>query len=112
MLTGAVPDCGPQPGGTSPAIGWSVIAVKPSGRGGGHQGGAATELLTKNCQKVRQNIIFRGHVRSSKRSGRGFCQNRYFFLIKLLKGTVSRDFLIRFMTLKTKSVLFVQALIV
>jgi hypothetical protein len=28
------------------------------------------------------------------------------------KGTVSRDFLIRFMTLKTKSVLFVQALIV
>ncbi len=29
-----------------------------------------------------------------------------------IKGTVSRDFLIRFMTLKTKSVLFVQALIV
>jgi hypothetical protein len=30
----------------------------------------------------------------------------------MVKGTVSRDFLIRFMTLKTKSVLFVQALIV
>ncbi len=31
---------------------------------------------------------------------------------RCFKGTVSRDFLIRFMTLKTKSVLFVQALIV
>jgi hypothetical protein len=35
-----------------------------------------------------------------------------FVMVSLFKGTVSRDFLIRFMTLKTKSVLFVQALIV
>jgi hypothetical protein len=29
MLTGAAPHCKPQPGGTSPVLGWSVIAVKP-----------------------------------------------------------------------------------
>jgi hypothetical protein len=33
ILTGAVPDCGPQLGGTSPALGWTVIAVKPTRRG-------------------------------------------------------------------------------
>ncbi len=40
-----------------------------------------------------------------------FLAIRYIFSAPI-KGTVSRDFLIRFMTLKTKSVLFVQALIV
>ncbi len=34
ILTGAALDCGPQLGGTSPAHGWSVIAVKPSGMRG------------------------------------------------------------------------------
>ncbi len=34
ILTDAMPDCGPQPGGTSPTLRSSVIAVKPSGRGG------------------------------------------------------------------------------
>ncbi len=34
MLTGAAPHCGPRPGATSPAIRWSVFAVKLSGRGG------------------------------------------------------------------------------
>ncbi len=33
ILTGAMQDCGPQPGGTSPTLGWSVIAAKSSGRG-------------------------------------------------------------------------------
>ncbi len=32
-LTGAAPLCRPQPGGTSPALGWSVIAAKPVGSG-------------------------------------------------------------------------------
>jgi hypothetical protein len=34
ILTGAALDCGPQPGGTSPALWWSVIAVKPIERRG------------------------------------------------------------------------------
>ncbi len=38
ILTGAVPDCGPQPVRTSPPLGWSEIAVKPSGRGRGAEG--------------------------------------------------------------------------
>ncbi len=42
ILIGAVPDCRPQPGGTSHALGWSVIA-----RGGGRQIGAAERFLTK-----------------------------------------------------------------
>jgi hypothetical protein len=33
-MTGAAPDCRPQPGQTSPALGWFVIAIKPSGRDG------------------------------------------------------------------------------
>jgi hypothetical protein len=33
-MTGSLPDCRPQPGQTSPALGWSVKAVKPSGRDG------------------------------------------------------------------------------
>jgi hypothetical protein len=31
ILTGAALDCGPQPGRTSPDLGWSVIAVILSG---------------------------------------------------------------------------------
>ncbi len=31
---------------------WSVIAVKPSRKGGGRQGGAAEGLLMKECQNV------------------------------------------------------------
>ncbi len=81
--TGASPDFGPQPGRTSPALGWSVIAVKPSG-GGGRQGGATARLLMKNHRKGHQNIIFWGHCRSSKRLGRRFCRNRYFEKNKLL----------------------------
>jgi hypothetical protein len=33
IMTGAALDCGPQPGRTSPVLGWSVLAVKPSGKG-------------------------------------------------------------------------------
>ncbi len=33
-LTDATPDFVPQPSRTSPALGWSIIAVKPSRRGG------------------------------------------------------------------------------
>ncbi len=35
IQTGTVPDCGPQPSRTAPHLGWSEIAVKPSGMGGG-----------------------------------------------------------------------------
>jgi hypothetical protein len=56
MLTGGSPDCGPQPGGTSPALGRSVIAVKLSERGVGRVALAA-RILTKIRQKVHQNII-------------------------------------------------------
>ncbi len=58
IVTGAALDCGPQPSLTSLPLGWSVIAVKPSGRGGRH-GGAVAGLLTKIHQKVCQNIIFK-----------------------------------------------------
>jgi hypothetical protein len=50
ILTGAMPDCRPQPGRTLLALRWSVIAVKPSGRGEGQQEVAAARLLTKLCQ--------------------------------------------------------------
>ncbi len=48
MMTGALPDCGPWPGPgrTYPTLGWSVLAVKPNGRGC-LQGSAAIGLLTK-----------------------------------------------------------------
>jgi hypothetical protein len=48
MLTGDALDCGTQPNRTSPILGWSVIAVKPSRKGGGsQQGGAAAGFFTK-----------------------------------------------------------------
>ncbi len=76
FFTGAAPDCGPRPGRTSPALRWSVYAVKPGGRGGfgrGRRGLISDENTSKwTCQ----NVIFWGHVRSSKRFGRRFCRNR------------------------------------
>jgi hypothetical protein len=48
---GAAPGCGSTPRGTSPALGWSEIAVKKKG---GRQGGTTTGLLTKK----HQNVIF------------------------------------------------------
>jgi hypothetical protein len=56
VMTGAAPDCSPQPGRTSPTLGWSVIAVKPSRRGD-RQGGAAAELLTKNIKNVKTSFF-------------------------------------------------------
>ncbi len=58
ILTGIAPHCGPQPSGTSPALGWSILAVKPSRRGGGQQGSVAAGLPTKICQNAPKNIIF------------------------------------------------------
>ncbi len=56
MLTGAAPDCRPQPGGTSPTLGWSVIAVKQSGRGGGwseeqHRSRTSNKKSSKSSSK-------------------------------------------------------------
>jgi hypothetical protein len=56
-----MPDCGQLPGQSSTAstdIGYSVIAVKLSGRGRGWQGGAAAGLLTKIFQKVCKASFF------------------------------------------------------
>jgi hypothetical protein len=52
-----MPDCGSQPCGTSPALGWSVIAVKLSGRGS-RQGVDMAGLLKEICHYKLQNIIF------------------------------------------------------
>jgi hypothetical protein len=62
MFTGAVPGCGTRHGGTSSALGWSVIAVKPSRRGGGWQGLTVTGFRQKYvktsffklCQKFKK----------------------------------------------------------
>ncbi len=66
FLTGAAPYCGPLPGGTSPGLRWSVIAVKPSGRGGfgrGRRGPTSDKNTSKwmskhhflrSCQKFKK----------------------------------------------------------
>jgi hypothetical protein len=51
ILTGAAPDCRPQPGKTFLALVWFVTAVKRSGKGG-WQGGAAARLLMKKHQNI------------------------------------------------------------
>jgi hypothetical protein len=79
-MTGDAPDYRSPPGWTLPALRWYLIALKPSRKGGGQHGGAASRLLMKICQKVRQNVIFWWHVRASKIFGIRFCRNRYFFL--------------------------------
>ncbi len=59
MLTGDALDCGTQPNGTSPILGWSVIAVKPSRKGGGsQQGGAAAGFFTKIFQMDIKTLFF------------------------------------------------------
>jgi hypothetical protein len=59
ILIGATLISGPQPGGTSPAIGWSIIAVKPSGRGG-RQDATTARHQAKIHQNGCQNVIFYG----------------------------------------------------
>ncbi len=66
FLTGAAPDCGPLPGGTSPGLTWSVQTVKPGGRGGfgrGRRGRTSDEKTSKwpfkrhfsrSCQKFKK----------------------------------------------------------
>ncbi len=66
MLNGAAPDCGPRPGRTSPALRWSVIAVKPNRKGGSarlHRNWTSDEKMSKwtskhhfltSCQKYRK----------------------------------------------------------
>jgi hypothetical protein len=51
----AVSDCGPQPGQTSPILGWSVIAVKPSRRRGSAEwrhGWSSDENTSKSLSKL------------------------------------------------------------
>jgi hypothetical protein len=51
MLTGTVPDSGPQPSGTFSTLGWSVIAVKPSESGGGSAGSRCDQIFDMNKSK-------------------------------------------------------------
>jgi hypothetical protein len=53
-----------------------VCMCSKTGWRGGCGRGATAWLLTKIRQNGRQNVIFWGHVRSTKRSGRHFCRNR------------------------------------
>jgi hypothetical protein len=52
MLTGATPDCGPRHGRTSPALGWSVVAIKTKQKG---EGSAGSMKILRNGH---QNVIF------------------------------------------------------
>jgi hypothetical protein len=64
IMTGGTPDCGPHPGGTPPALGWSVIAVKSSRGGGvgrGRHGRTSDENTSKChffrlCQKLKKTL--------------------------------------------------------
>jgi hypothetical protein len=74
MLTGAVPDSGPQPSGTFSTLGWTVIAVKPSGRRGGQQGHAVTRFLTKIHKKTDVKTTFLTSCLKFKKIRRIFLQ--------------------------------------
>ncbi len=58
MLTGATPYCRPWPGRTYPALRWSVLAVKPNGRGG--YSGSRSDWTSdeKTLKWMSKNIIF------------------------------------------------------
>jgi hypothetical protein len=57
MLTGAAPDCRPQPGSTSPTLKWSVISVKLSGGGGVSRVSLWLDFV-KLHQNACKNVIF------------------------------------------------------
>jgi hypothetical protein len=52
------PTANPPPPALYEARDQKLIGMLTSGGGGGRQGGAAAGFLTKNCQKVSQNVIF------------------------------------------------------
>ncbi len=60
---------GTTPSRTSPALGWSVIAIKAISEGGGCQGCAVAGFWWKCTQNVCHNLIFWHPVWSSKRLG-------------------------------------------
>jgi hypothetical protein len=67
------------PHSTRPSTGnWLECWLAEGGRG--QQGGAAARFLKKNHQKVCQNVSFWGHVINSKRLGRHFCRDWYFWV--------------------------------
>ncbi len=79
MLTGAALDCGLHPGRTSPALGWSIIAVKLSRREGGQQGRSVTGFLEQKYVKINVKTSILCPVWCSKRFRGCFCRNGYFF---------------------------------
>ncbi len=52
ILTGDTPDCRPKPAQTSPALGWSVTAVKPRGKGrsAGWRRGQTSDQKVLKCK--------------------------------------------------------------
>jgi hypothetical protein len=51
MFTGDALDCGPQPGRTSPTLGWSVIAVKTNGGEEWSTGLCRDQIFDENTSK-------------------------------------------------------------
>ncbi len=74
FLTGAAPYCGPMPGGTSPGLRWSVIAVKPSGRGGGFGRGHCGLTSDKNMPKWTSKRHFLRSCQNFKKIRKTFLQ--------------------------------------
>jgi hypothetical protein len=76
ILTVAILDYRPKPGRTSPALGWSVITVKPSGTGGSWQGGATAGFLMNYIKMYDKTSFFDVMSEVLNLFGRCFCWNR------------------------------------
>ncbi len=76
ILTGATLDCGPQPGRTSSALGWPVIAVKLSGRGVGR---VVPHTYDKNTSKCMSRHYFLRLCLKFKKIQKLFQQEKVFF---------------------------------
>jgi hypothetical protein len=78
IMTGTTPDCGPHPGGTSPALGWSVLVVKQSGREGDWENVMMGRLLMKICQ-MEVKMSFFDIMSEVQKDQETFLQERFFF---------------------------------
>ncbi len=76
ILTGAAPDCGPQPGQTFPTLRWSVIAVKLSRRGSA--GWCHSQFSDKNMPKSMSKRHFLMSCQKFKEIRKTFLQKQIF----------------------------------
>jgi hypothetical protein len=79
ILTGSKQECGPQSNGTSPTLGWSVIAVKLSRRGRGSVGCCCGGTSDKNMSKWTSKHHFLIACQRFKRFVRRFCRNVFIY---------------------------------